>query len=147
MTVSEVAERVQERLEPVRRLVTRRRETPVERVKGAVEDASERLAEQARGGKEAAAGIAERASEGTRAATERVGEFVTERFGSETAGVWGARVALLGAGFVLGFVLGWLLRAGRGGEDSADALPEGLSQSPAGMPRGSNLESEAAPWR
>lgn len=147
MTVSDVTERVEERLKPVRRLVTRRRETPVERLKGAVEDASERLAEQAREGKEAAAEVTERTGEGTRAASERVGALVSESLESGTVGVWGTRAALLGVGFVLGFVLGWFLRAGRGREDSAEVPPGDFAQSPAGMPRDSRLESEAAPWR
>lgn len=142
MTVSEISERVEERLKPVRNRITRRRETPAERLKGALGSATDSLAEQAREGKESVAELA--GAGGTRGATDRVGDFVSERLESETARTWTARLALLGAGFVLGFLLGWFARAGFAQEDS-EAVPEGLAQPPAGMPRGSSLESEAAP--
>lgn len=140
MTVSEVAERVEERFKPVRERVTRSRETPAERLKGTVESATERLAEQARERKES---VAEMIGRGrvSRAPTERVGDFVSERLESETTRTWSARMALLGAGFLLGFLLGWLARAGRGGENHTDIPPEEHAQPPAGMPRGSTLES------
>ncbi|MDP8929418.1 MAG: hypothetical protein M3O70_12825 [Actinomycetota bacterium] len=143
MTVSEVAERVEERVKPVRNRITRRRETPAERLKGTVESAADRLAEQARERKESLAEITGRAG-GSRGASGRVSDVVSERFEADTARTWSARLALLGAGFLLGFLLGWLARAGRDQEDS-ETVPEGLARSPAGMPRGSSLESEAAP--
>ncbi|MDQ3932662.1 MAG: hypothetical protein M3252_07490 [Actinomycetota bacterium] len=140
MSVSAVTERVEERLKPVRNRITRRRETPAERVKGAVESAADRLAEEARERKESIAEATGRVR-GTRGASDRVGDFVSERLDSETARTWSARVALLGAGFLLGFLLGWLARAGRGQDDAADAVPEDLAGSPAGMPRGASLGS------
>ncbi|MDP8961046.1 MAG: hypothetical protein M3N32_05440 [Actinomycetota bacterium] len=143
MTVSEVADRVEERLKPVRNRITGRRETPAERLKGTVESAADRLTEQARERKESLAEMTGRAR-GTGGASGRVGDLVSEGFEADTVRTWSARLALLGAGFLLGFLLGWLARAGRGQDDS-DTLPEGLAQSPAGMPRGSSLESEAAP--
>lgn len=144
MSVSAVTERVEERLKPVRNRITRRKETPGERLKGAVDSATDRLAEEARERKETLAEVTGRTG-GTRGATDRVGDFVSERLDSEAARTWSARLALLGAGFLLGFLLGWLARAGRGQEDTADAVPEGLARSPAGMPRGSSLGAEASP--
>ncbi len=140
MTVSEVAERVEQRLKPVRERFTRSRETPAERLKGAMGDATERLAEQARESKATLAEVTGR-NGGSRGRTERVGDFVSERLESDTTRTWSSRVALLGAGFLLGFLLGWLARAGRGQDDAADAVPEDLAGSPAGMPRGASLGS------
>ncbi len=140
MTVSEVAERVEERVKPVLERISPRRETPAERLKGAVESAGGRIAEQARESKET---VAERVGH-SRGPKDRVGDFVSERLDGDTSGVWATRAALLGTGLLLGFVLGWLLRATRGREDSMDALPDDLTQAPAGMPRGSRFDSEAA---
>lgn len=144
VSVNAVTERVEERLKPVRDRIPGRRETPGERLKGAVESATDRLAEEARERKESLAEMTGRPG-GARGASDRVSDFVSERLDSETARTWSARVALLGAGFLLGFLLGWLTRAGRGQEDAAEAVPEGLARSPAGMPRGSSLGSEATP--
>ncbi|MFN2555369.1 MAG: hypothetical protein ABR592_00605 [Nitriliruptorales bacterium] len=146
MTVSEVADRVEGRFKPVLERISPRRETPTERLKGAVEDATGRLAEQAREGKESVTDLAGRVGH-SRGPTDRVGDFVSERLDRGTAGVWGSRAALVSLGLLLGFVLGWLARAKREPEDSGDALPEELAQVPAGMPRGSRFDSEAAPSR
>ncbi len=137
-----VAERVEERFKPVLQRISPRRETPAERLKGAVESATGRLGEQARESKETLTGITERVRP-TRSPTDRVGHFVSERLDGGTSGVWARRAGLLGAGVILGFVLGWLLRAAQGREDEAETGPEELAQAPAGMPRGSRLDSEA----